>query len=233
MCAQAFGLPTNSAEEAKFLPSKWDLDAIKNQNIKISRICDLNDPFDLLPYDFTDKERPDAQIHARTELLSGRGIGLLCFSFKWSNPVLWAHYADNHNGICLDFDLPDDVADKVRYVKKRERLPSDRNEDEETALQWAKKLLFTKFHGWEYEAECRVFVGLDTKEEDEDGNYFKNFEEKMVLREVVLGCEYQLDPTGVLESLLEPYDEEVRVLRARPSDESFYMIEDTAFCHRL
>ena len=138
----------------KFLPSKWALDAIKNQHIKISRICDLTDPFDLLPYDFTDKERPDAQIHARTELLSGRGIGLLCFSFKWSNPVLWAHYADKHNGICLGFDLPDDVADKVRYVKKRERLPSDWNEDEETALQWAKKLLFTKFHGWEYEAEC-------------------------------------------------------------------------------
>ena len=216
----------------KFLPSKWALDDIKNQHIKISRISDLNDPFELIPFDLTDKEQPDAQIRARTELLSGRGIGLLCFSFKWSNPVLWAHYADKHKGICLGFDLPDDVAHEVRYVKERERLPSDWNEDEETALQWAKKVLFTKFHGWEYEAECRVFVGLDT-EEDEDGNYFKNFEEKMVLREVVLGCEYQLDPAGVLESLLELCDEEVRVIRARSSDESFDMIEDTAFCRRL
>ena len=215
----------------KFLPEARALDDIKKQHIKISRICDLNDPFDLIPYDLTSSEHQKQLRHAREVL--AHDTGMLCFSFKWSNPVLWAHYADNHNGICLDFDLPDDVADKVRYVKKRERLPSDWNEDEETALQWAKKLLFTKFHGWEYEAECRVFVGLDTKEEDEDGNYFKNFEEKMVLREVVLGCEYQLDPTGVLESLLEPYDEEVRVLRARPSDESFYMIEDTAFCHRL
>ena len=54
-----------------------------------------------------------------------------------------------------------------------------------------------------------------------------------MLREVILGCECQLDSTGVLESLLEPYDEEVRVIRARPSAESFDMIEDTAFCRRL
>ena len=216
----------------KFLPRKWAFDDIEKQHIKISRICDFNDPFELIPFDLTDKEQPDAQIHARTELLSGRGRGMLCFSFKWSNPVLWAHYADKHKGICLGFDLLDDAAHTVRYVKKRQRLPSDWNEDEKTALQWAIRLLFTKFHGWEYEAECRVFASLDT--EEEDGNYYADFEEsQMTLREVILGCECQLDPTGVLESLLEPYKEEVRVIRARPSDESFDMIEDTAFCRRL
>ena len=54
----------------KFLPRKWAFDDIEKQHIKISRICDFNDPFELIPFDLTDKEQPDAQIHARTELLS-------------------------------------------------------------------------------------------------------------------------------------------------------------------
>ena len=70
--------------------------------------------------------------------------------------------------------------------------------------------------------------------EDEDGNYFADFKEnQMMLREVIIGCECSVPPESVLQSLLAPYDEEVKVIRARPSNESFDMIEDTAFCRRL
>ena len=55
----------------------------------------------------------------------------------------------------------------------------------------------------------------------------------MMLREVIIGCECSVPPESVLQSLLAPYDEEVKVIRARPSNESFDMIEDTAFCRRL
>ena len=222
----------------KFLPEEWALDDIEKQHIKISRICDLNDPFELIPFDLTDKEQPDAQIRTRTELFSGRGIGMLCFSFKWLNPVLWAHYADKHKGICLGFDLPDGCIRKVCYVRKRKRLPSDWNKDEKTSLKWAKRMLFTKFHGWAYEDEYRVFVKLDPEEEDENGNYHVDFKEShMTLREAILGCECPF-PESVegrvlitrLQSRLEPYDEEVKLIRARPSDESFTMIENTAVC---
>ena len=209
----------------KFLPRKWAFDDIEKRHIKISRVCDLNDPFDLSPFDLSDGDQRDALIRARKEL-SDRGRGLLCFSFKWSNPLLWAHYADKHKGICLGFDLP--VIRHVAYVSTRLPFPILSEVNEQTGLDW----LFTKFSGWCYEAECRVFANLDT--EEEDGNYYADLEEsQMTLREVILGCECQLNPTGVLESLLEPYKEEVRVIRVRPSDESFDMIEDTACCRRL
>ncbi len=185
----------------KFLPSKWALDDIKNQHIKISTISDLNDPFDLLPYDFTSSEHQKQIRHARE--VAASEYGMVCFSFKWSNPVLWSHYAEKHTGICLGFDVPDEYARPVMYVDKRLLFPTESNET--IAQEW----IFTKFSGWCYEDECRIFTRLD----EEDGNYFANFEEnQMVLHEVVLGCEYQLDPTGVLESLLELYDEEVRVI---------------------
>ena len=183
----------------KFLPSKWALDAIKNQHIKIARICNLNDPFDLLPYYFTSSEHQKEIRHARE--VADSEHGMVCFSFKWSNPVLWSHYAAKHTGICLGFDVPDEYARPVMYVDKRLPFPTESNET--IALEWT----FTKFSGWCYEDECRIVTRLD---EEEDGNYFEKFEEnQMVLREVVLGCKDQLDPTGVLESLLEPYDEEV------------------------
>ena len=149
--------------------------------------------------------------------------GLLCFSFNWSNPVLWAHYAEKHAGICLGFNVPDEYARSVMYVGKRLPFPTESNEM--IALEW----LFTKFSDWSYEAECRIFAELD--QEDEDGNYYADFKgNKMTLREVILGCKYPVAHESVLQSLLAAYDEEVKVIKARPSDESFNMIGDTAFC---
>ena len=208
----------------KFLPQKWALDDIEKQRIKISRICDLNDPFDLIPFDLTSSKHRQQLIDARRDL-SALGRGMLCFSFKWSNPVLWAHYADKHKGICLGFDVPDEYARKVAYVDTRQPFPTELNE--QIALDW----IFTKFSGWRYEDEWRIYAKLE--QEEEDGHYFADLREnKMTLREVILGCECPVDFTKILK-LVEPYGEEVRVIKARPSDESFDLIEDTAFCRSL
>ena len=198
----------------KFLPQEWALDDIQKQRIKISRICDLNDPFELLPFVLTSIEHQNQFRHVLEGLVHAHGMA--CFSFKWSNPVLWAHYADKHKGICLGFDVPDEFVRPVEYVDTRLPFPTEVNE--QIALVW----LFTKFSGWRYEDECRIFSNL---EQEEDGNYFSDFKEnRLSLREVILGCECQLDSPCV-SALLEPYDEEVRVIKARPSDETFHMVE--------
>ena len=203
----------------KFLLPKWALDDIKKQRIKISRIFDLNDPFDLIPFRLATCEHRKQFRHFLEELAHAHGM--VCFSFKWSNPVLWAHYADKHKGICLGFDVPAEYVRRVEYVDTRRPFPTEVNE------QIALDCLFTKFSGWRYEDECRIYANLD---QEEDGNYFSDFKEnKMALREVILGCECQLDPTRI-SVLLEPYDEEVRVIKARPSYETFDMIEDNQGC---
>ena len=203
----------------KFLSQEWALDDIKKQRIKISRICDLNDPFDLIPFKLTSSEHRRQFRHALGKLALDHGM--VCFSFKWSNPVLWAHYADKHKGICLGFDVPDKCVRRVEYVDTRRPFPTELND------QISLICLFTKFSGWRYEDECRIFANL---EQEEDGNYFSDFKEhKMALREVILGCECQLDPTCI-SVLLKPYDEEVKVIKARPSDETFDMIEDNQGC---
>lgn len=32
-------------------------------------------------------------------------LGVTCFSKQPYNPLMWAHYSNNHNGFCLEFDV--------------------------------------------------------------------------------------------------------------------------------
>ena len=119
-------------------------------------------------------------------------------------------------GICLGFDLPDRYVREVRYVKDRLAFPCEVNE--QVAMDW----IFTKSDDWSYEAEVRFFVSLDQKE---DGHYFVSFDERMPLREVVLGCKCCRD-LGFVRALLPDYTEKINVIKARVSDESFQIIAD-------
>src|SRR5258708_5524793 len=102
----------------KFLTRKYGLKAMRERRLKISEVHTLNDTFDLLPFDLSDPELRKGVIASRNEF--GRNQGLLCFSQHWHNPVLWAHYADSHEGLCLGFDLPGErgVAQAVAYVER-------------------------------------------------------------------------------------------------------------------
>jgi hypothetical protein len=109
-----------------------------------------------------------------------RNRGLWCFSRSWTNSLLCANYADKHRGICLGFDLSvaDGTAREVDYVE--ERLPWQEPPTEEFTL----KLLWTKFAGWRYEDEVRAFM---TREEPENQRYFIHFDDRLKLREIIVG----------------------------------------------
>ena len=35
--------------------------------------------------------------------------GIACFTTKNDNTLLWSHYADEHQGICLEFDFYEEI----------------------------------------------------------------------------------------------------------------------------
>lgn len=41
-----------------------------------------------------------------------------CFSADFDNMPMWAHYANNHNGVCLRFEYPDDQMSVFSYLAK-------------------------------------------------------------------------------------------------------------------
>jgi hypothetical protein len=79
-------------------------------------------------------------------------IGILSLSSRSDCPVMWAHYAQNHQGVILVFDMDGDAmlqrAKPVEYVENRP----------ENAIDSVVSNLYKKGRSWEYEHEYRILV---------------------------------------------------------------------------
>ena len=83
-------------------------------------------------------------------------IGIYCLSEDNKNILMWSHYATNHEGLILEFDVAETSATfsqtyKVDYSKNYPTLSflnKNKNEHHE--------LLTTKSIDWEYEKEWRI-----------------------------------------------------------------------------
>jgi len=104
--------------------------------------------------------------------------GVLCLSQEPDNILLWSHYADNHYGVCLKFDILEDldffsipltvIYDQSYPVYNHMTQPND----------IVTKMIKTKFEPWKYEKEIRIF-------KQAKGLYdFK----KTALKEIIFGC---------------------------------------------
>lgn len=87
-----------------------------------------------------------------------RNSGVCCFAGNPRSILMWSHYAQNHTGICLQFNIARDPtfflrAISVRYVAELPVINWLHNRDERL-----KDSLFTKYIGWEYEGEHRILV---------------------------------------------------------------------------
>lgn len=199
----------------KFLSCKFGLRALRERRLKISEVRSLNDLFDLLPFDLSDPELRKGVLASRNEI--GQGRGLLCFSRHWHNPVLWSHYADSHKGLCLGFDLPDgerEIAQAVEYVESPIKLLR-------LDFTTANRMLFTKYAHWQYEEEMRVWANLEEKSGD---HYFKEFDDDLQLKEVIVGAGNVVSQRRVLQSLGS--QDGVRIIKARLAFDAFRVVED-------
>ena len=69
--------------------SEYALNNIALRRIKVARFADLNDPFELLATEMSDKDFRVAMKSWKNDFHKTKG--LLCFSEDWKNPVLWSH----------------------------------------------------------------------------------------------------------------------------------------------
>lgn len=198
----------------RFLDVEFALKSIREKRLRISRIHELNDPFEFLGADLSCPEKRSALRTAKQEL--SRSHGLICFSKTWTNPVLWGHYADRHRGICLGFEIPDDLPRQVSYVNSRFTWPTQMDEN------FVMRLLFTKFVHWSYEDEYRVYASLN---ESENGHYFYNFSKEMKLKRLIVGPESDVSRDVVL-SVLADIGNEVEIFKARAAFRSFQVVRN-------
>ena len=197
-----------------FLSPEYGLKDLKEKRLKISEAMSLNDPFEFLGVDLSCKETRKKIKNLKQK--SSKYFGLICFSKNWNSPVQWAHYANKHQGICLGFEIPDKRLKKVKYVDKRPSLSSTMTDDE------FRKLFLTKFSHWSYEEEYRMFLNLT---EQEDGFYYENFSEVMILKQVIIGVKSSITKKNVQDAF---GDEKIEIFRVRCAFKSFSMVRNRA-----
>jgi hypothetical protein len=161
----------------------------------------------------------------RTKDDIARQYGILCFSRSWENPVQWGHYADRHQGLCLGFEVPDNLATIVSYAAKRllakqvETLLS-RGIDEELM----RTLLTTKYSHWKYEKEVRLFAELLDKDPN-DNLYFANFSENLKLNQVIVGARSNKTRSEIADAL-GTKNKDIEVFKARLAYKTFRVVRN-------
>lgn len=202
-----------------FISEKWGLQNIRKGRIKLARLNELNDPFELT---VASSESGD---HAKVKAIKNhlhQDVGLLCFSRRFDDPVQWAHYADNHRGICLGFDVSAELM-SVRYqeapISIDENALSRQNKNR---IQLIKEVLSTKYLHWQYEHEERLFSTLAPELQDENGLYFLAFSSEVRLKEVILGYRSTMS-VETLKQALGPRFGEVEIFAVEPAQGNYRM----------
>jgi len=199
-----------------FRNEEFGLKSLKERRLKISRIMELNDPFEFFAAELSDKQLRQTLQESKAEFSKTNGI--LCFSKNWKNPVQWSHYADHHKGICMGFEIPNVLLSKVKYVKNRI------NYSGEIDFNLMKRLLTTKFEHWCYEQEFRSFVDLDSSTK-EKGLFFHEFSEQLQLKRVIVGSQSTISRSRI-QSVLGNIAKGIEVFKARPAFKSFSVVRN-------
>lgn len=178
---------------------------LEDSRLFLSPPADFNDPFDCniaLKGFMSEKER--------------NKLGICCLSESWESAPMWAHYADNNNGICIGFDAhilqlgkpahsSEEEAEedatickggiellKVRYKKDYPYIPE--------CPENLKRIVTYKHINWSYEKEFRLIHGNSAHK----WFYFSN----KAIKEVMLGANIKEDgyQYEIVKGLLKKLD---------------------------
>lgn len=102
-------------------------------------------------------------------------FGISCFTERYDNVLMWAHYANNFKGVCLVFDWKKRsgneyhkfAGSKVKYRNKLINyyfLPN-------SAEMESTHIFYSKLNQWSYEQEIRELVPIDQKINKREFNF--------------------------------------------------------------
>ena len=168
----------------KFTSAKWAKVAVHDMRLKLSIFSKLNDPFELSGFNLRDPAM--RAFHARQHKKITDEYGMISFSEDYRSPLMWSHYAEQHTGVCLGFEVPDNDLYKVRYRKDRFKLDGKAV----LAKRDLENLITVKYSEWKYERERRILSTLRNAIKIGD-KYYEPFGARLQLKEILLGFDCQ------------------------------------------
>lgn len=177
------------------------------------------------------KFSPEHQTKARQEAEKGKIIysdrieiawqktmktrGVICFTERPDNLLMWAHYASKHEGICLGFEGMSDRLDiqQVRYsntqpLKLVDLLPP--KDLEATKVQLTSKSLH-----WCYEREWRFICSIEDASCHDNSWRQIEFKPKE-LRRVIFGCRMSVERRQEVMLILKEWPTKVYFYEVQP-----------------
>jgi hypothetical protein len=158
----------------------------------------------------------DMVAQTKRDFIAGRGV--VCFSERNENLLMWSHYATGGSGFCLEFDTGHEVFEKSIKVKYSDAPPvldalsilrsTHLNEDP----VWINDMYCTKPKDWSYEQEWRVI-------HQNRGTVYHYPKES--LRAIYFGPRCSVDFMEILCLILQGQNPSVAFLRGRISDTEY------------
>lgn len=187
-----------------------------------------NQVIDRLPSPISDAERasrvarlstPAARVEFASNLtknlpLQMKKVGVYCMSLVPDSMLMWAHYANSHQGVCLRFkaNVPDPMfssAQRVVYKKQRPRINPIHDRQTWTGVV---KTTFRKADYWSYEKEWRIV--------DISGPGVKTFD-SAILDGIILGARLRQADWEAVAPVIRARENPLRVMKAVPCPQSF------------
>jgi hypothetical protein len=121
--------------------------------------------------------------------------GVLCFAGDPRSLLMWSHYAENHEGVCLQFERIRDfpVLGHAVHVDYQERFPKANWIVD--FMKGVGEMLLTKHDGWRYEEECRI-TSID------NANRYLQVRPD-ALRAIIFGCRTSESNRKTVDGLLK------------------------------
>lgn len=143
-------------------------------------------------------------------------IGVSCFSKNNLNLLMWSHYADSHQGFCLEFDssiLPFSKAFEVTYKSEIPNISSDLlMNNEQIGKESIEKLLSFKSIDWKHEEELRIF------HQESNKSYFYP---SNALKAIYFGIRTNLSDIEIICSIIKSQNPEVKFYKMKKLEMTF------------
>jgi len=150
-----------------------------------------------------------------------KSFGILCFTEKKDNLLMWSHYANSHKGFVLEF-YPEHIffdrrkkstqiaehLKKVRYTLKRPEFIffNDDLSQLQQVDNWINNFIWVKSEHWEYEQEWRILNTLNNshKQIEKTGAPIHLFEFPLEsIKNIFLGCKMNNETSSKFINLLK------------------------------
>lgn len=150
-------------------------------------------------------------------------FGVVSYTTNESDTLMWSHYADNHRGMCLVFDIPNPLSVGMHMVKYFEGIPEmdfdvkDGKLKKEKVREIIKLIISSKSDKWKPENEFRQVFTYNNRHADYPGP----------LKEIIFGCQSSKDDIEMVISIMNEDLAGIDISKMFISKNSYNLGKDT------